>query len=84
MIHVRLDDQTEAALQAYMAAMNMNRSQAARTLIYTGALAGAGDPDVALRAAAFREGMILGLRDIKKRIEDAVKAAMASMGEIIG
>ncbi len=80
MIQARLDAPTREAFDAYMAKYGMTISQALRTLITMGLEESRQNPDAAFRAAAFREGLMLGVRTVKEllstRLDKALDQAM--------
>ena len=81
-IDVRLDETTFAQFTAYAELHQMTSSQACRMLLAL-ALRDEQSADVAWRKAAFREGVTLGVRAIRKNLTTAVSTAVkAAFGDM--
>jgi antitoxin component of RelBE/YafQ-DinJ toxin-antitoxin module len=73
-LNVRLDTELEAMLDAYCEKTGLSKSQASRTLLRE-ALSDL-PADVAYRRGVAIEGVMLGLRALKKRLGNVVQEAM--------
>lgn len=85
-ISVRLDEETRTQLRAYMLQNQMTVSQSIRVLLALSLRDENVSPEGAFRAAAFREGLILGVSKIREKLtratQDAVASALGELGDI--
>jgi len=71
-IGVRLDENTRTELQKYMQLNNMTLSQALRMLLALALRDETTNPELAFRAAAFREGLVLGVAQVREKLSEAL------------
>lgn len=81
-VSVRLDDVTRAALADYMVQHQLTLSQATRVLLALALKDESEDPDVVFRSAAFREGLVLGVAQIRKVIATSLDEALSHLDDI--
>lgn len=79
-VSVRLDDDTRAAISEYMAKHRLTLSQATRVLLAL-SLREELTADEAFRTAAFREGLVLGVSEIKKLLANSLDTALGHLDE---
>jgi hypothetical protein len=82
-INVRLDVPTRGALGSYLAANRMTISQGVRVLLALALREDSESPERALRAAAFREGLVAGIAEIRNRVTTAIRLSIeAALAEL--
>lgn len=82
---MRLDEETESAIDRYAADREMTRSQATRVLLALALREADEGAEIAFQKASFREGVIAGMASFRKNLvgatQDAVESALGDMDE---